>query len=111
MPSVPTSGSHHARRMGIRRTSAGHPQNKRWASAEQALGIRRTSAGQQVPVERATSAQKTESILGNTDKSLHCLQLQLFAQALSVLNNGEKSYFDTQQVRVTILLPSRFSTI
>ena len=82
-----------------------------WASAEQALGIRRTSAGQQVPVERATSAQKTESILGNTDKSLHCLQLQLFAQALSALNNGEKSYFDTQQVRVTILLPSRFSTI
>ena len=82
-----------------------------WASAEQALGIRRTSAGQQVPVERATSAQKTESILSNTDKSLHCLQLQLFAQALSVLNNGEKSYFDTQQVRVTILLPSRFSTI
>lgn len=40
-----TSGSHHARRMGIRRTSA----------------------GQQVPVKRATSAQKTESILGYTE--------------------------------------------
>ena len=35
---------------------------------------------------------------------------KLFAQALSALNNGEKSYFDTQQMRVTILLP-RFSTI
>ena len=36
---------------------------------------------------------------------------KLFAQALSALNNGEKSYFDTQQMRVTILLPPRFSTI
>ena len=40
-----------------------------WASTARRMGIHRTSAGQQVPVVRATSAQKTESILGNTDKS------------------------------------------
>ena len=48
LKNVPTSGSNYARRMGIHRTSA----------------------GQQVPVERATSAQILKLILGNTDKSL-----------------------------------------
>ena len=44
----PTSGSNYARRMGIHRTSA----------------------GQQVPIERAMSAQMLGLILGNIDKSL-----------------------------------------
>lgn len=33
-----------------------------WASTARRMGIRRTSAGQQVPVERAASAQKTECL-------------------------------------------------
>ena len=41
-----------------------------WASTAHQVGIHRTSAGQQVPVLRALVAQKTRSILGNTDKGL-----------------------------------------
>ena len=63
-----------------------------WASTAHQAGIHRTSAGQQVPVRRAMSAQKLGLISGKT--SVYSLQLQLFAQALSALNNGEKSYFD-----------------
>ena len=50
-------------------------------------------------------------LTGPIDVSVRPNYQQLFAQALSALNNGEKSYFDTQQMRVTILLPPRFSTI
>ena len=35
----------------------GHPLNKPWASAEQALGIDRTSLGHTLPMRRATHAQ------------------------------------------------------
>ena len=41
-----------------------------WASTAHKVGIHRTSAGQQVPVERAMSAQMLGLILGNIDKSL-----------------------------------------
>ena len=41
-----------------------------WASTAHQVGIHRTSAGQQVPVERAMSAQMLGLILGNIDKSL-----------------------------------------
>ena len=41
-----------------------------WASTAHQAGIHRTSAGQQVPVERAMSAQMLGLILGNIDKSL-----------------------------------------
>ena len=47
-PTMPVAWASTAHQVGIHRTSAGHQQNKRWA----------------------TSAQKAESILGNTDKSL-----------------------------------------
>ena len=38
-----------------------------WASTAHQVGIHRTSAGQQVPVERAMSAQMLGLILGNID--------------------------------------------
>ena len=41
-----------------------------WAPTAQQAGIHRTSAGQQVPIERAMSAQMLGLFLGNTDKSL-----------------------------------------
>ena len=38
MPSVPTSWSHYARRMGIHSPPSGHPQNKRWAMSARTAG-------------------------------------------------------------------------
>ena len=40
------------------------------ASTAHQAGIHRTSAGQQVPIERAMSAQMLGLFLGNIDKSL-----------------------------------------
>ena len=37
--------------------------------------------------------------------------MQLFAQALSALNNGEKSYFDAQQVKLIMKSNSQFEII
>ena len=41
-----------------------------WAPTAHQAGIYRTSAGQQVPIERAMSAQMLGLFLGNIDKSL-----------------------------------------
>ena len=50
-------------------------------------------------------------LTGPIDVSVRPNYQQLFAQALSALNNGEKSYFDAQQVKLTMKSNSQFEII
>ena len=50
-------------------------------------------------------------LTGPIDVSVRPNYLQLFAQALSALNNGEKSYFDAQQVKLIMKSNSQFEII
>ncbi len=50
-------------------------------------------------------------LTGPIDVSVRPNYQQLFAQALSALNNGEKSYFDAQQVKLIIKSNSQFEII
>lgn len=50
-------------------------------------------------------------LTGPIDVSVRPNYQQLFAQALSALNNGEKSYFDTQQVKLIMKSNSQFEII
>ena len=50
-------------------------------------------------------------LTGPIDVSVHPNYQQLFAQALSALNNGEKSYFDAQQVKLIMKSNSQFEII
>ena len=50
-------------------------------------------------------------LTGPIDVSVRPNYQQLFAQALSALNNGEKSYFDAQQVRLIMKSNSQFEII
>ena len=50
-------------------------------------------------------------LTGPIDVSVRPNYQQLFAQALSALNNGEKSYFDAQQVKLIMKSNSQFEII
>ena len=50
-------------------------------------------------------------LTGPIDVSIRPNYQQLFAQALSALNNGEKSYFDAQQVKLIMKSNSQFEII
>lgn len=50
-------------------------------------------------------------LTGPIDVSVRPNYQQLFAQALSALNNGEKSYFDVQQVKLIMKSNSQFEII
>ena len=50
-------------------------------------------------------------LTGSIDVSVRPNYQQLFAQALSALNNGEKSYFDAQQVKLIMKSNSQFEII
>ena len=50
-------------------------------------------------------------LTGPIDVSVRPNYQQLFAQALSALNNGEKSYFDAQQVKLIMKSNSQFEVI
>ena len=50
-------------------------------------------------------------LTGPIDVSVRPNYQQLFAQALSALNNGEKSYFDAQQVKLSMKSNSQFEII
>ena len=50
-------------------------------------------------------------LTGPIDVSMRPNYQQLFAQALSALNNGEKSYFDAQQVKLIMKSNSQFEII
>ncbi len=50
-------------------------------------------------------------LMGPIDVSVRPNYQQLFAQALSALNNGEKSYFDAQQVKLIMKSNSQFEVI
>ncbi len=50
-------------------------------------------------------------VTGPIDVSVRPNYQQLFAQALSALNNGEKSYFDAQQVKLIMKSNSQFEII
>ena len=50
-------------------------------------------------------------LMGPIDVSVRPNYQQLFAQALSALNNGEKSYFDAQQVKLIMKSNSQFEII
>ena len=50
-------------------------------------------------------------LTGPIDVSVRLNYQQLFAQALSALNNGEKSYFDAQQVKLIMKSNSQFEII
>ena len=50
-------------------------------------------------------------LTGPIDVSVRPNYQQLFAQALSALNNGEKSYFDAQQVKLIMKSNSQFEMI
>ena len=50
-------------------------------------------------------------LTGPIDVSVRPNHQQLFAQALSALNNGEKSYFDAQQVKLIMKSNSQFEII
>ena len=50
-------------------------------------------------------------LTGPIDMSVRPNYQQLFAQALSALNNGEKSYFDAQQVKLIMKSNSQFEII
>ena len=50
-------------------------------------------------------------LTGPIDVSVRLNYQQLFAQALSALNNGEKSYFDVQQVKLIMKSNSQFEII